>query len=165
MTQEQLRQQLRDSFKNRALIYYLLFDEMRKELGAERAAEIMKRAIYARGVQKSKKYAPYAPNDFEGLKDAFVGGIPDEGRLFQPEVMRCDAEGLDVKFHACPLREAWQEAGLPDDEVAAICRIAARVDNGTFEGAGFEFSADTWQPGGDGCCYLHIRPGHGASND
>ncbi len=65
MTQEQLRQQLRDSFKNRALIYYLLFDEMRKELGAERAAEIMKRAIYARGVQKSKKYAPYAPNDLD----------------------------------------------------------------------------------------------------
>ena len=36
---------------------------------------------------------------------------------------------------------------------------AVAVDNGTFESAGFEFSADTWQPGGDGCCYLHIRPG------
>ena len=28
-----------------------------------------------------------------------------------------------------------------------------------FEAAGFEFFADTWQPGGEGCCYLHIRPG------
>ena len=40
-----------------------------------------------------------------------------------------------------------------------MCEIAAHVDNGTFEGAGFEFSADTWSPGGEGCCRLHIRPG------
>jgi hypothetical protein len=79
--------------------------------------------------------------------------------MFQPEVLKSDDTGVDIKFHACPLREAWQEAGLPDDEIAAICRIAARIDNGTFEAAGFEFHADTWQPGGDGCCLLHIRPG------
>ncbi len=40
-----------------------------------------------------------------------------------------------------------------------LCHIAGRVDNGTFEGAGFVFSADTWRPGEGGCCYLHIRPG------
>ena len=40
-----------------------------------------------------------------------------------------------------------------------MCSIAGRVDNGTFEGAGFTFSADTWQPGRSGCCHLHIRPG------
>ncbi len=160
MAEEQLRQELYESYKNRALLYYLIFDEMRREVGEEKAEAIMKRAIYARGVQKSKKYAPYAPDDLEGLKEAFVGGIADEGRMFQPEVIRCDPEGLDIKFHACPLRDAWMEAGLPDEEVATICRIAAQVDNGTFEGAGFRFSADTWQPGGDGCCYLHIRPGN-----
>jgi ABC-2 type transport system ATP-binding protein len=44
-------------------------------------------------------------------------------------------------------------------ERPALCRIAARVDNGTFESAGFEFHGDTWQPGGDGCCVLHFRPG------
>ena len=71
--------------------------------------------------------------------------------------MHSDAESLDIKFHACPLREAWQESGLSDDEVATLCRIAARIDNGTFEGAGFQFSADTWQSGGEGCCCLHIR--------
>ena len=141
------------------MLYYLIFDEIRRELGAEKAEEMMKRAIYRRGVQKSSKYARFAPGDMEGLCEAFVGGIPDEGRMFQPEVLRCDAAGVDVKFHACPLREAWQAAGLADEEVAIICRIAARVDKGTFDVAGFQFSADTWQPGGEGCCYLHIRPG------
>ena len=158
--EEKLRAELRDSFANRAILYYLIFDEMRQELGAERAEEIMSRAIYKRGLQKGKgRYGRFAPRDREGLKEAFVGGSPDGGRLFRPEVLRCDAEGLDIKFHGCPLRETWQETGLPDEEVATICRIAARVDNGTFEGAGFEFSAETWQPGGDGCCRLHIRPG------
>jgi hypothetical protein len=36
--------------------------------------------------------------------------------------------------------------------------IEGRVDNGTFEADGFEFSADTWQPGRDGCCRPHICP-------
>ncbi len=27
------------------------------------------------------------------------------------------------------------------------------------EGAGFEFTADTWRRDGEGCCFLHIRPG------
>lgn len=159
MSEEGLRAQLYDSFKNRAVLYYLIFDELRGELGAERAEEIMKRAIYRRGRQKAEKYAAYAPADLAGLKDAFVGGIPDGGAMFQPEVLRCDDQGLDIKFHGCPLRDAWMEMGLADTEVATICRIAARIDNGTFEGAGFEFSAETWQPGGEGCCHLHIRPG------
>lgn len=159
MSEEQLRTQLYDSFKNRARLYWLIFKELREELGAEKAEELMGRAIYKRGVEKGQKYAPYAPDDLAGLEEAFVGGIPDGGAMFQPEVLRCDAEALDIKFHGCPLRDAWHEAGLPEQEVATLCRIAARVDNGTFESAGFRFSADTYQPGGDGCCYLHIRRG------
>jgi hypothetical protein len=160
MSEDQLRRELYDSFKNRAAIYYLIYDEMRRELGAERAEAILSRAIYRRGEQKGKpKYGPYAPADLAGVRKAFVAGSADGGRLFQPEVVREDAEALDIKHHRCPLKEAWQEMGLPDEEVATLCRIAARVDDGTFESAGFRFSADTWQPGGEGCCYLHIRPG------
>jgi hypothetical protein len=156
---DQLREQLYDSFKNRALLYWQIFDELREEVGAQRAEEILKRAIYRRGAEKGKKLAAYGPGDLAGLRQAFLSGIPDDGRMFAPEVLRADTEGLDIKFHRCPLREAWQEAGLPDDEVASLCRTAARIDNGTFESAGFHFWADTWQPGGEGCCQLHIRPG------
>jgi galactose mutarotase-like enzyme len=79
--------------------------------------------------------------------------------MFDPEVQRCDAQALDIKLRRCPLQDAWREAGVPDADIATLCRIAGRVDNGTFEAAGFEFSADTWRPGHDGCCHLHIRPG------
>ena len=160
MSEEQLRSELYDSFKNRAMMYYLVFDELRQQFGADRAEELLSRAIYRRGAQRGReRYAQFAPKDLAGLKEAFVGGSADGGKMFQPEVVRCDAEALDVKHHACPLRDAWLEAGLPESDVATLCRIAAKVDDGTFEAAGFRFSADTWQPGGEGCCCLHIRPG------
>jgi hypothetical protein len=160
VSEQQLRHELIESFKHRAMLYYTIFDEMRKELGAEKAEAIMSRAIYRRGAEKGRqKYACFAPQDLAGLKEAFMGGHADGGRMFEPEVLRSDAEALDIKHHQCPLKNAWLEAGLPDEEVATLCRIAARVDDGTFEAAGFRFAADTWQPGGDGCCVLHIRPG------
>ncbi len=159
MSEEQLRRQLYDSYANRARIYRLLFEELRAELGEAKATELMGRAIYRRGAEQAAKYARFAPADLAGLKEAFVGGLPDGGAMFAPEVVRCDAEGLDVKFHRCPLKQAWLDAGLKEAEVAALCGIAAAVDRGLFETAGFRFHADTFQPGGEGCCFLHVRLG------
>lgn len=159
MSEEKLRRQLYDAFANRAHIYHLLFTQLQSELSAKKAAELMGRAIYQRGVQKAAKYAAFAPQDLPGLERAFIGGLPDDGAMFAPEIVRCDAEGLDIKFHRCPLKEAWLDAGLAQEEVATLCQIAARVDSGMFEAAGFRFHADTYQPEAGGCCFLHIRPG------
>jgi hypothetical protein len=106
-----------------------------------------------------QRFAAFAPDDLAGLCAAFLDFAPDQGRLFQPEVRRADEEALDIQFRACQLKEAWQAAGLPEERIATLYRIAGVVDNGTFEAAGFAFSAKTWQPGDDGCCFLHIRPG------
>ncbi|MGW8258318.1 MAG: L-2-amino-thiazoline-4-carboxylic acid hydrolase, partial [Thermoguttaceae bacterium] len=105
MDKETLRQQLYDSFKNRALIYYRIYEELSAEVGASRAEEILSRAIYRRGTEKGReKYARYAPNDLAGLQKAFFDGIPDEGQMFKPEVINADESALDIKFHDCPLR-------------------------------------------------------------
>jgi hypothetical protein len=160
MSDETLRLQLYDSYKNRAMIYHLIYEELQAAVGAERAEEIMGRAIYRRGADKGlENYAQYGPVNLLALQKVFLGGLPDDGRMFQPELIRGDADALDIKFHACPLRDAWQEAGLPEEQVALLCRIASRVDYGMFEAAGFDFHADTYQPNGEGCCCLHIRPG------
>jgi hypothetical protein len=159
MSEDHLRRPLYDSFAHRAHIYHLLYDQLRAELGDDRAAEVMGRAISRRGAQNGTRYADFAPRDLEGLKDAFLADLPDGGAMFAPEVLRCDDEALDIKFHRCPLKEAWQKAGLPEHQVAALCRIAAQVDVGLFAAAGFAFHADTYQPGDEGCCCLHVRPG------
>lgn len=159
MSEEILREQLYAAYKNRGMIYHHIFQELRKEVGDEKAAEIMKRGIYNRGLEIGRKYAKFGPGDLEGLKNAFLASSADQGKMFQPEVRRCDGEGLDIQMRSCPLKEAYQEAGLSDQEIARMCDIAAVVDYGTFEGAGFQFSAKTWQPGQEGCCLLQVRPG------
>jgi hypothetical protein len=159
MSEQELRDQLYASFKHRAMLYYLIFDELRRALDEPQAIAIMQRAIRRRGEVVGQQYAPHAPADLAGLRDAFLAHIPDAGRMFAVRVDRCDAGHLDMTLQQCPLRDAWQEAGLDDHDVATLCQIAAVIDEGTFEGAGFAFSAETWRPGREGCCHLHICPG------
>ncbi len=159
MTEQDLREQLYASFRHRAMLYYLIFDELRSALDEERAVEIMQRAIRRRGEQIGQRFVSFAPNDLPGLRDAFLAGIPDDGRMFSAHVQRCDDQQLDITLQTCPLKDAWLEAELAPQDVATMCRIAAAIDEGTFEGAGFQFSADTWKPDCSGCCHLHIRPG------
>ena len=165
MSEHELREQLYASYKHRALLYWLIYDELSQELGAGKAGEVLRRAIYRRGVAVGAKYAQHAPADLAGLCRAFLDNIPDGGNMFDPQVLHCGADGLDVTLRRCPLKDAWQQAGLDDQQVATMCRIAAEIDLGTFQGAGFEFSAETWQPGADGCCHLHIRPGKKPAGD
>jgi hypothetical protein len=157
MSEESLRNELKASFKNRAVLYYLIFDELRQEVGEDRAIAILKRAVYRRGQQIGEQFCPFAPQNFAGLKDAFLAIIPDEGRLFDPHVVQCDAESLVIQLNSCPLKEAWEELGLDDHDKTAMCEIAGEIDKGTFEAAGFSFESDTWQPGRSGCCHLNVR--------
>ncbi|MDX1540967.1 MAG: L-2-amino-thiazoline-4-carboxylic acid hydrolase [Geminicoccaceae bacterium] len=155
----ELRRQLKEAHMSRALVYAAFYDALVKRHGEAEAEAIMKDAIHRRGLEIGRRFQAYGPADLDGLKVAFLDFVPDKGRLFQPEVKRSEPDGLDIKFHACPLKEAWQQAGLAPEKIRTLCRIAGVVDNGTFEAAGFAFSAETWQPGDDGCCFLHIRPG------
>lgn len=159
MADDKTRAELYAAFKNRAMLYHHFYEAAKARLGAEAAAEMMKEAIYQRGLEVGRRFAKHGPADMNGIKDAFLDFIPDGGAMFQPEVKRCDAGGVDIKFHRCPLKEAWQEAGLSGEQIATLCHIAGRVDDGAFAAAGFSFSADTWKPGEEGCCFLHIRPG------
>ena len=158
MAEQQLRKELYGMFTNQGMLYWHFFDSMRKTVGEEKAMALMKDAIYQLGLRIGKRFAKYAPNDMIGLRDAFLNFVPDDTATFQPEVLRCDVDTLDIKIGRCLLKDAWQSAGISDEDVMKLCEIAGCVDNGTFEGAGFAYSADTWKPGHDGCCHMHIRP-------
>ncbi|MFP4432507.1 MAG: L-2-amino-thiazoline-4-carboxylic acid hydrolase [Spirochaetota bacterium] len=160
MTEEQdLREQLRGAIKSRAMVYYQVYQELIPEVGEDKAKEILKRAIYKRGLAIGRRFREHAPDDLEGLKKAFMHFVPDHGGMFNPQVLREDREHLDIHMAECPLKEAWQEAGVDDGTLATMCEIAGIVDNGTFEGAGFSVTGETWKPGRTGCCTLHITPG------
>ena len=158
---EKMRQHLVNAIKARALFYYAFYKEFSAEIGPEKAREIMTRAVYNRGLEIGKQFAKFAPGDMEGLKDAFLAFIPDPTGTFKPVLEGCSAAGIDLELRSCPLKDAWREAGLADDEIVVMTTIAGAVDTGTFEGAGFAFEPDTWKPGRSACCRLHIRPRKG----
>ncbi len=144
------------SIRTRALFYKAVLDELRAELGETKATEILRRAIYRRGLEVGKPFARFAPDDFEGLKRAFLAFVPGGDAVFAPTVERCDGDGLQLRLGRCPLRDAWREMGLPAPEVERLCHIAGAVDEGTFAAAGFAIQNKTWKEGQPGCCHLTI---------
>ncbi|OGA00085.1 MAG: hypothetical protein A2Z64_07555 [Betaproteobacteria bacterium RIFCSPLOWO2_02_67_12] len=153
------RRDLVAQMKNRALIYLEMYDLLGEELGPARAEALLTKAIYRRGRSAGAALAKFAPADLAGLREAFLAGVPGGEELFRPQVRRDDAECLEIQLHGCPLKDAWREAGLSEEKVATLCRIAGAVDKGLFEGAGFKFENRTWTPGAQGCCFLSIRRG------
>jgi hypothetical protein len=153
------RRDLVAQMKNRALIYMETYDVLAEELGAAKAEELLTRAIYRRGRAMGKSFAKFGPSDLEGLQKAFLASVPGGKDIFQPEVLKQEPAKLEIQLHGCPLKDAWREAGLAEDKVATLCRIAGAVDKGLFEGAGFKIENRTWTPGAKGCCFLRILRG------
>ncbi len=153
----QLERELKDAFKNRALLYWSIYDELRKEVGAETAGRILARAIARRGKDAGDALFRDTPADPVAIGERFLAVSPADGRLFPTDVRRDENGGIHIHVRVCPLKEAWEEAKLPAADMAAICRIAGRFDNGVFGDRGIAFSADTWSEGKTGCCHLHLE--------
>lgn len=153
------RRDLIAQIKNRALIYMEMYDVLSAEVGATRAETLLAEAIFQRGVAAGKSLAQHAPDDLAGLKTSFLANVPGGEEIFKPEVLRCDRDRLEMQLHGCPLKDAWHEAGLPDEKIATLCRIAGAVDQGLFRGAGFKVENRTWTPGAVGCCHLSVERG------
>lgn len=156
---ETLARELEAAFRNRALLYWSIYDELRRELGAERAEAILGSAIERHGAAAGTAlFAGLAERSPAAVAQAFLAVSPNGGTMYPHEVRR-DADGaVHVKVTRCPLKDAWTEAGLGSEDLRTICRIAGRFDTGCFGRSGVAFAADTWTPGSTGCCELHLRP-------
>ena len=154
---EQLERELKDAFKNRALIYWAIYDELRTELGAEQATKLLARAIERRGKEAGDALFRDTPADPQAIGQRFLDVSPADGRLFPTKVRRDEQGGMHIHVQVCPLKEAWEESKLPAADMATICKIAGHFDNGVFEHRGVRFSAETWTEGKSGCCHLHLE--------
>ncbi len=150
-----LQNTLHDANKERALIYLDIFREIRHRHGEQEAIDILRAAIETRGRAFGKSLKIFVPRNFRGLCDAFAY-LPDGGVMFDPQEVRCDAKSLKLKMRKCPLKEAWQSAGVTERELGLLLYCASAMDVGTMDDAGFELKIRTWQPGEDGCCSLKI---------
>ncbi|ANT53706.1 L-2-amino-thiazoline-4-carboxylic acid hydrolase [Mesorhizobium amorphae] len=154
---ENLSQELDFAFRNRADLYRLFLDELTAELGAERAEAIMIRTIEQRGREvAAAAFADFGPNDAPAIGEAFLAVSPDGGRMYPTDVERSEHR-IAFKVKRCPLKDAWVEAGVGEEKLATLCRIAGAFDRGLFEATGVRFDNVTWTPGhGSGCCHIAL---------
>ena len=155
MSDFDLQSALLEANKERALIYLAIFREIRKRHGEEEAIDVIRAALIERGRAFGETLKQFGPRNFRGLCDSFAY-VPDGGKMFDPEEIRCDGSGLELKMKKCPLKEAWQSAGVSDEELKTLLKCASAMDVGTMDAAGFALKIKTWQPGEEGCCYLEI---------
>lgn len=151
-----LRQELESSFRNRADLYRLMLAELVAELGPEKGEALMVRIIEKRGREVGAFFKAKGPSAL-AVGEAFLAVSPDGGRMYPTDVTR-HVDGIDFFVKRCPLKDAWQEAGLDADTTARLCRIAGAFDKGLFETAGVAFRNATWSPQrGGGCCHIMLR--------
>jgi len=129
-----------NEIKNRARIYINIYRELSTEVGREKAAAVLKRALYARGREKGLQLIQKIckPNLHE-LAAAFMEGNPDMD-AFGHEVVEESPGSIVLRLNRCPLVEAWKEAGVSPEEQKALCDIAYQVDFGKFETAGYKLA-------------------------
>jgi hypothetical protein len=142
--------------QNRARIYVHIYKELSKEVGGEKATEILKRAIYARGREKGAQLANRIkiPNLRE-LALAFVEG-KGEMDAFGHEVVQENPDYIILRLNRCPLVDAWKEAGLSFEERKKMCDIANQVDFGKFESAGYTLTFSCLKAGDSESCDMKI---------
>jgi hypothetical protein len=160
MGEERLRRELADSFMNRAHLYRLMLEELEARMPAAEAEALLSAVCRRRGQEVAAgAFAGFGPDDARALGEAFLSASPDGGRLYPTEVTRMEG-GIAFRVLSCPLKSAWQAAGLPAERIAALCRIAGTFDRGLFEATGVRFANETWTAG-EGCCRISLRNASG----
>lgn len=154
---EKLSRELDAAFRNRADLYRLFLDELTAELGPEAAEAIMIRTIEKRGREVAAlAFNDFGPNDACAVGEAFLAVSPDDGRMYPTDV-ECSDTGIAFKVRRCPLKDAWVQAGVGEEKLATLCRIAGAFDRGLFEATGVRFENVTWTLGhGPGCCHIRL---------
>ena len=102
MTKDDLEEELRAANANRAILYYLIFDELRNARGEAEASKIMRAAIHRRGQELAASIKQFAPDRVKALGEYHVAHSAGGGKIFNPEVKRLDETGFEVLNTTCP---------------------------------------------------------------
>lgn len=159
-TIETLRRELADAFKNRAHLYRLVLQVLSERHGASEAESVLTEACERRGREVAPLLFRGVPVEPEAIGRHFLSVSPDGGALY-PNTATRESGSFTIAVHACPLKQAWGEAGLPPADIERLCRIAGAFDRGLFEAAGLGFENSTWSEArGGGCCRITLLPPH-----
>ena len=117
---------VRRAIKDRATYLFFLLKEMETAVDPEEAERIASRAIHCYGQTKGQRMGPLAtPADFITHQMR-----PGRQEIFDKEAIEAGEARGEIRFHYCPLVNAWKRLGATSEELARLCDIAMQGDHG-----------------------------------
>ena len=147
--------ELLGAIRERAIIYLAAFREVKERHGEAEAISVMRAVSRFHGEIIGQDMADLEPGDFDGLCKSWAM-TPAGGAVYKPEIRRLDETGVEFKMMACPIKDAWAEAGCSDAEICTLLSCATCYDRTALETAGFDCEIEHWSPGRDGCCLTRV---------
>jgi hypothetical protein len=132
---------------------YFIYNELKEEIGAERAESILSRAIRRYGQRLGKNIGPLKEAD--DLFDRLEKGNPPG--VFERHFKVRNHDESVMQLDRCPLVEAWRDLGCSSKEIQTLCNIAMEGDFGIFDGESVEMALESSIGKGDTCCIMKIR--------
>lgn len=121
---------LRSAFGHRAMWLYFLVDEMKKA-GVQGWKDIAYRATHRCGCVQGEGFKDLIDGtSLRAFETEFAEPNGNGRKIFEMEEVLKTDDHYHLNFHYCPLVTAWQQLGLPDDEIALLCDIAMNGDRG-----------------------------------
>ncbi len=144
----------RGMFEHRALWMYYLLQEAKKKGNVD--WEELRQAIRNCGIYQGEGLRGRCggTNRCDVFKEVW---LPDAClALFDMEVAAMDEDRLNLRYHYCPLVNAWQKLGCTDDEIRRLCDIAMDGDRGIADSMGYQFELTKAIARGDDVCTVNF---------
>lgn len=121
----------RGHIEQRAEWLYLIADEAQK-MGHEDWEEMCRKGIYRCGCMRGAKFfgEPGEDGAIRQASRAFLAS--PNGVLFDREIVTVSDDEYEMRFHYCPLVNAWRKLTDDDAYIAKLCDIAMDGDRGMF---------------------------------
>jgi len=145
-----------EATKVRAKAYLFLYEEMKAEIGEEKAKKIFSNAVYKLGIDKSKLYPDNVKASAISIAEEFVSN-PLSREVFKQSIISGNDDKAIIKMERCPLVDKWNEMKLSENKIKTMCDLAYRIDFGKIESLGFKLTFDKRIADGEDSCVLIIE--------
>ena len=145
---------VRSAIEDRATYLYFLLKEMEAAVGPEEAERLASRAIYQYGQTKGQRMGSLdTPADFIAHQMR-----PGRQEIFDKEAIEAGEARGEIRFHYCPLVNAWKRLGATPEELARLCDIAMQGDHGMLSHTPMALELPHSIARGDDYCQLILEP-------
>lgn len=121
----------RGHIEQRAEWMYLMCDEAQKA-GHKDWEDVARKAIFRCGCMRGADFFASVKDKGDLLQVAKVFQDSKNAILFEREHYKITEDEVEMRFHYCPLANAWRKLTDDDEHMAKLCDIAMDGDRGMF---------------------------------